>query len=312
MPASVLALDIGGTKIRAGVVDSVAVQDTSDAATVSAVSDVAEVPTRPVEGETVLDRVAELAARYRGHGVGAVGVAAAGVIRDGHVVSATDLIPGWAGSDIAGRIRDTLGVEVTVLGDAHAHGVAEARFGAGRGHDSALVVAVGTGIGGAWVRHGVPAVGEHGVAGHLGHLTHPDAIGLHCSCGRTGHIEAFASGTGIAEGYVRAGGQALTGTEISARASSGEPRAVQVLAAAGHALGSTLGSLANVLDPGIIVMTGSVTGAGGPWWDQLRAGYRTAAMDPVADTALVPGVLGDTAPLLGAAAGATDTAEQPH
>ena len=294
-----LALDIGGTKIRAAIV------------TECEVVEVETIGTRPEGGESVLDRVARLAARYRD--VAAVGVAAAGVVNDGRVTSATDLIPGWAGADIAGRLGDELGVPVAVLGDAHAHGLAEARFGAGRGVASTLTVAVGTGIGGAYVEAGSPALGDHGVAGHLGPVLHPESVGLVCSCGRVGHLEPFASGTGIVDAYARGGdapsgaeiggtGEPVSGAEIARRCEVGEERAVRVITRAGSALGSAIGSIANVLDPGIIVFSGSVTAAGSAWWQSLRAGYLESAMTPVAHTPLVRGELGDHAPLLGAAA----------
>lgn len=294
----ILAIDIGGTKIRAGVV-TIRPSGDGDGEIDSEVSAVITIDTAPAPGQSVLDRVAELADRYGR--VDAIGVGAAGVINNGRVVAATDLIPGWAGSDIAARLRQVQDVPVAVLGDAHAHGLAEARLGAGRKHPSTLAVAVGTGIGGAFVRAGEPELGDHGVAGHIGHILHPDSADLVCTCGRIGHIEPLASGTGLATAYTVQSGERVSGAEVARRAAAGEHLAVGILRRAGTALGGAVGSLANVLDPGIIVFTGSVTQAGSIWWDAVRAAYRDTALAPIEATPLVPGELGDSAPLLGAA-----------
>lgn len=297
MNGDVLAIDIGGTKIRAGRVRE------------GEVVDAVVIPTAPAASESVLDRITELASRFSG--IERVGVAAAGVIVDGRVTHATDLIPNWAGSDIVSRLCETLGVPVAVLGDAHAHGLGEATFGAGRRLESILTVAVGTGIGGAVVEHGAPTRGSHGVAGHIGHVLHPASAQLICSCGRVGHIEALASGPGIAEEFGRRNGGTHSGREVAELAAAGDPRAIEVLQYTAAALGEVIGSLANVIDPSLVVLSGSVSAAGDRWWDALRRGYRASAMDAVARVNLVPGELGDHAPLLGAAAFASQLEEQP-
>ncbi|HHW84082.1 MAG TPA: ROK family protein [Actinomycetales bacterium] len=169
-----------------------------------------------------------------------------------------------------------------------------------------LVVAVGTGIGGAYVLDGRVVTGEHDVAGHLGHILHPAAGDLTCSCRRRGHIEPLASGPGISAAYGRAGGDpTFGGREVDDAAEAGEPAAVNVVSTAGRALGEVLGSLANAFDPGMIVVSGSVARSGETWWNALREGYRGQAMDPLLEVPLVTGSLGDDAPLVGAAIAAT-------
>ncbi|WP_182170948.1 ROK family protein [Flaviflexus equikiangi] len=284
---TILAIDIGGTKVRAGLVDE------------NSTSLVRTIATAPGPGETsIMPSILRLVGEYSGYS--SIAVASAGVISEGRVVSATDLIPHWAGTDIAGELAVT-GVPVSVLGDVHAHGLGEAVYGAARGHHSSLTVGVGTGIGGAYVSHDGPMVGAHGVAGHIGHVSHADARDLTCSCGRTGHIEPLSSGTGMVEAYERLTGELVSGRELDQRAENGDQSAISVLSGGGFALGDVLGSLANTLDPGIIVISGSVSRSAAFWWPSLIAGYRSSAMDPVSATPLVRGELGDDAPLLGAA-----------
>lgn len=288
-----LAFDIGGTKIRAGLVEA------------ERVWDVREIPTFIDEGETsILPSIIRLAQRYEG--MERIAVAAAGVVRDGVITSATDLIPAWAGTDLEGEIRRAFGLPVGVLGDVHAHGVGEAAHGAARDHATSLTVGVGTGIGGAFIRHRKPATGANGVAGHVGHITHGAAKGLLCSCGRTGHIEPLASGTGLCQQYERATGELISGRELDARASGGDTIAIGTLETGGFALGEVLGSLANALDPGIIIVSGSVARSKEFWWPAVKEGFTSSAMDPVSGTDLVPGQLGDAAPLIGAAVFAKD------
>lgn len=286
---STLSIDIGGTKIRAGLVDG------------GAVTEMQSIETAPGPGEDeIMPAIIRLAQSY--DGVTDVAVASAGVIVDGVVTSATDLIPNWAGTNIAAELGTALDVPVTVLGDVHAHGVGEATYGVAKGYPSSLTVAVGTGIGGAFVVDGKPMIGEHGVAGHVGHISHGAAANIECSCGRFGHIEAIASGSGMAAAYERATGEHRSGPEMDQEAIDRKSPALKVMHDGGFALGEVIGSLTNALDPGIIVVTGSVSRAVDPWWQALRCGFAAAIMDPVNKTPLVKGELGDEAPLIGAAA----------
>lgn len=284
----ILGIDIGGTKIRAGLVDG------------DRVTDEIAVPTDAHLGaDHVLGLLTSLAQEQAGR-ASAIAVASAGVIKDGAVVSATDLLPGWTGTDIAGALAP-LGLPTVVLGDVHAHGLGEAAYGAGRGYDSCLCVAIGTGIGGASISGGEPLVGEHGLAGHIGHLLHPDAAALACSCGGAGHIEPLASGSGVTARYLEATGERLGGREITERAEAGDERAAEILYGSARSLGEVLGGAANLLDPAIIILSGSMTRSGLKWWENLRAGYDNEAMTPARPTELVSGELGDYAPLIGAA-----------
>lgn len=285
---STLAIDIGGTKIRAGLVDG----DTVLASHA--------VPTPAAEGSAkIMERIIDLLPAFENYED--IAVAAAGVIKDGVVIAATNLLVGWTGTDIAGQLREASGKRVTVIGDVHAHGLGEAAVGAGRHHPSSLTVAVGTGIGGAYVEGFTPQVGINGLAGHIGHMSAVAAAGLPCSCGRTGHIEPYASGSGVCARYLEATGEDLNGREIDGRAEAGDQTAIDILHGSARALGEVLANAANMLDPAIIIASGSMTRSGQGWWDALRDGYDAVAMDLARRVLIVPGELGDSAPLIGAA-----------
>lgn len=280
----ILAIDIGGTKVRAGIVRDVGV------------TDVRHIPTLAhLGGESLLARVLAFARTYGV--VDGVAIASAGVISNGVVIAATDTIPGWVGTDLGGAFD----CPTTVLGDVHAHGLGEARLGAGRGHQSSLVVAIGTGIGGAMIEQGRLHMGAESVAGHIGHIDYHGREAPRCSCGRSGHIEAIASGLAVTTAYERATSVRCGGAEIDERAEAGEKAAVTIVTEAGTALGRGLGSAANLLNPSTIILSGSMTKSGATWWQAVGSGFRASAMSVVEKTPIIRGTLGDEAPLLGAA-----------
>lgn len=304
---TVITLDIGGTKIASGL----AMQHADGTWTITRQS---SVPTPALEGgpATLAALVAEADARYAearadGAQVVGVGVSAAGVIDTsrGVVTSATDTLPGWAGTDIRGALQDALGVPAYILNDVQAHALGEVTLGAGAPFSCALMVAVGTGIGGAVVMNHRVLPGPRGLAGNFGHMHHELANGFMCSCGRTGHLEAVASGYGIAALYgVRAGGVRVPGAaEVAQLAAMGNAVARTTLADAGAALGEILGGLTNAFDPEAVLVSGSVAKAGPVWWDGVRSGFARELMDPARETPLLTAALGDDAPLLGAAVG---------
>ncbi|NED55175.1 ROK family protein, partial [Micromonospora aurantiaca] len=180
----VAALDIGGTK--------------TTAALVTAGGEVVGRHTAPTPGRSgaaaVLDTAAGLVEKLRADAPGAVralGVGSAGVIdsASGLVLSATDVLTGWTGTDLRGDLRRRLGVPVTVINDVHAHALGEARHGAAAGYDTVLYVAVGTGVGASFVLGDTVLAGAHSAAGHAGHQPSPYAGSLACTCGGRGHLE---------------------------------------------------------------------------------------------------------------------------
>ena len=194
-----VAVDIGGTKIACGLVDL-------DAEKMPQVHDVKKIPTEAdLGGAHVLELVIQsikdalVRAEERGEKPVGVGISSAGVVdpRSGNITFANDLMPGWGGTPLGAAVTESCGLPCAVLNDVHAHALGEARHGGGKELSSVLVVAVGTGIGGAFVNHGIIMLGAHDEAGHIGHVAALAAAGVACSCGATGHLEPVAAGPGI-------------------------------------------------------------------------------------------------------------------
>lgn len=293
-----LVVDIGGTKIQAGVAEKTA--------TGFEISKRERIPTlAQAGGKQVAERLAQLLKKMSAEAnCQAIGVASAGVVDSerGRIRSATDIMPGWAGTELGKILYEATGLNTYMLGDVHGHCLGEARQGAGRKYRQVLSCGVGTGIGGAFSSEGKIQVGSQGIAGHIGHVYHPLALGITCSCGREGHIEAIASGTGIGKYFARTYGKTgLDGKAVSDLAQKGDPEAVKAIAELGFALGQCLGSIANVLDPEIVIISGSVAESGENWWKSLRKGYRDQALNDLQQIEMVKAQTGDLAPLLGAA-----------
>jgi glucokinase len=307
----VVGVDLGGTKIAA--------------ATVSAdggCGTVRTVPTPASAGpDAVLDAVAGLVRTVTADaGLGAVGIGTAGVVdvAGGTIVSATDTFPGWPGTSVAGGVRDRLTgrgaapVPVFVENDVDAHAAGESWRGAAAGARSVLLVAVGTGVGGAVVLDGRPLRGAHHLAGELGHVPVPGAEGLLCTCGRPGHLEAIAAGPAIHRRYLALGGDpgARDTRDVVARGQRGDRLADRVVRESAIALGRAIAGVVTVLDPEVVVVGGGVAGSGDPWWSALDRSLRAEVVDVLAGLPLRRAALGEAAAIIGAARGAWDLLER--
>lgn len=304
-PFSVVALDIGGTKVagciavyeHAGACPKVMLKRSS--------------PTDAERGGAdVLARVCELAGELLADAqmadvpaLAGVGVSSAGSIResDGLVAFANEIMPGWMGQPLGAALQERCGLPVAVLNDVHAHALGELRHGAAKGARVALMVAAGTGLGGAVMIDGHLLGGAHGCAGTIGHTLHPAAVGRPSGWSGTGHLESVVAGSGIEECYRARGGEAISGGEISRRANEGEALAREVIEQSGRSLGESIASWADLIDPEVVVLAGSVCKAGSIWYDALRSGFEGFVLPEMADLRFADAVLGDDAPLIGAA-----------
>ncbi|WRS30653.1 ROK family protein [Actinomycetaceae bacterium MB13-C1-2] len=291
-----LGIDIGGTKTSGSLVTDKG----------QLIGSPVKLPTPAAQGADAIlgtaGRVARALLEATDEAVESVGVGAAGVIGpDGVVVSATDLLSGWTGTDIAGSLSASLVLPVRALNDVHAAAVGEAAVGAGRGCRRVLVVAVGTGIGGAFVRDGLLDVGPGNVAGSVGHLFVPRGDGRLCSCGVVGHAEAYGSGPSIESIYREWGGDLLDLRQIETRMLEGESLASRAVAQGAEALGQALAAAANMVDPDCIVIGGGVANMGEPYLDIVRRVYRSCALPSARSLPLIPAKLGVSAAIVGAA-----------
>src|SRR5215469_9391682 len=305
MTVPVIGLDIGGSKLAAALIDDAG----EIVAREQAVSPAAEGPEAMVAaaGALVNFLVAAATRRPKLPQPVAVGVATAGVVDpdEGVIRSAVDTIKGWAGVPLGRRLEELTGLPVAVENDVNAMGLAETSRGAAHGARSALIVAVGTGIGGALLLDGQLWRGRTGSAGEIGHI--PVDVGggenaLPCNCGGAGHLEAIAAGPGIAARYaaLAGDGRACRLEEVGRACSDGDEAAIGVVNHAGSVLGRALGGLCNVVDPEVIVLAGGVIGLGGPFVDPLISALRVEALPGPAKVAVRVSELGADAGVVGA------------
>jgi glucokinase len=301
---AVLGIDIGGTKIAGGLVDTatgaVFLQDRT--------------PTLAAEGgNAVLTRAIELARKIAADAAArglltpeAVGIGAGGQIdaRTGVVLSATDLLPGWAGTRLTDAFTEALGIPAAADNDVNALAVGECRFGAGEGFDNLVYLALGTGVGGAIISNGRLHYSRTGVSGELGHLIlAPD--GLPCSCGGRGCLEQYASGPALLRQYRALGGEAVQqddGTSLSVMAEQyPNGPAARAIALVGDLLGIGLVSLANIFGPDRIIIGGGLARLGDRLLDPARRVLAARALPAVRQTPVVTAALGPDASIVGAA-----------
>ncbi|SCL73393.1 glucokinase [Micromonospora peucetia] len=291
VPAPLVGLDIGGTKTAAALVGP-------DGEVLGR----RLAPTPAGSGPAaVLDTAARLARELLDPGgAGPVGVGTAGTVdpATGTIRYATDSLPGWSGTAVADELAARLARPVHVTNDVNAAALGECWVGAGRDRQELLLVAVGTGLGGAMLQHGRISTGARGGAGEVGHLPAPGAERLRCGCGRYGHLEGIASGTGLSAAYALETGLRITGRTVAERAAAGEPAAREVVDRAATALGRTLAGLVALLDPQAVVLAGGAA-------DALLPGARAALAAELptawADVPLLPAALGADAVVVGAA-----------
>ncbi|WP_226534010.1 ROK family protein [Microbacterium paraoxydans] len=307
MDEVVLAVDIGGTKTAAALAD----RHDRLLRTEVAATPAAEGPSAVVATVVALTRrlLAGSELRLSGVGVGTAGVVDAG---RGTIVSATDTFADWPGTPLAALVRAGLDgyllpdACVEVQNDVDAHALGEYRHGAAAGAPSALVVAVGTGVGAGLLVHDQAIRGAHHVAGEIAHMPVPGAAHLRCPCGRHGHLEAIGSGIGMHRHFLSLGGDPdlRDARDIVTAVAAGDPIARRALDESAAAVGRALAGAATLLDPERIVVTGGVPKIGEDWWRPMRAAFHAEAIDALQHTPILPGTLGDDAPLRGAAASA--------
>jgi glucokinase len=313
-----VGVDVGGTSVRAGVVDADgAVLDTARAPTPSG--------EEPLE-DAITAAVAEVADR---HPVSAVGLAVAGFVApDRRTVRFAPHLA-WRHAPVAERISERVGMPVVLEHDANAAALAEHRFGAGRGAKIAVLVALGTGIGGALLLDGQVFRGAHGVAPELGHLRLVPN-GRPCPCGKNGCWERYCSGTALSTTAVEllarhpgvstvlareAAGdsRAVTGRRVAGAARDGDPLAQRAVADLARWLGEGLALVADVYDPEVVVIGGGVSESAPLFLDDARERYASvvtgAGHRPLARIRTAQ--LGDDAGIVGVATMARELAARP-
>lgn len=306
-----IGVDIGGTKIAAGVVD----EDGQILAQT-------RVSTEPDDASSIDRAIAEvyleLAKEYE---VGAVGLAAAGFVSPDRtsVLFAPNIA--WRDYPIGHRVRTLIGddVRIVVENDANAAGWAEFRFGVGREATDMLMLTVGTGLGGALIVNDRLVRGRWGVAAEVGHMRVVPS-GHYCGCGHEGCWEQYASGSALVRDARSAAvarprdaarlldladGSAdlITGPLVTMAAQAGDPLSIELLANLGQWIGVGSASVAALLDPELVVIGGGVGAAGDLLLGPARQAYGEAlpARGHRPEARIELAALGNEAGIVGAA-----------
>ncbi|KRV50417.1 ROK family protein [Wenjunlia vitaminophila] len=317
---AVLGLDIGGTKLAAGVVGRN-----------GQVHSFLVTPTLVRQGvSAVLDRLFALGRRaieesgVAPERIGAVGIGCGGPLDcSAGVLLGPPHLPGWWEVPVVRLAEREYGLPTVLENDATAAAAGEHRFGAGRGTRHMIYLTISTGVGGGVVIDGRVYRGAAGNGGELGHVT-VERDGRPCrSCGRRGCLEAYASGTSIAERAQEAVAEALaagratalarysplTARDVAREAAAGDGVAGEVWAATTDALACGVTSLVNLFEPELVVLGGGVTRAGERLLAPVRRTVREQAMGPAAAAAsVVAAHTGDHVGVVGAAAVAFERA----
>ena len=277
-----IGVDVGGTKVAAGVVGS-------DGRIVEKLKRSTPAASPAQTEQVIADVVAELASR---HDVAAVGLGAAGFVdkASSTVLFAPNLA--WRNEPLRRSVQDVVGLPVFVENDANASAWAEARYGAARGYQDVLLIAVGTGIGAGFIIGGDLYHGRWGIGGEPGHYrVVPD--GRLCGCGNRGCWEQYASGNALvaearefarrspegARRLLQLGGgtpEGISGPQVTHAAREGDPAALRCFQIVGGWLGQGMADLAAILDPGCFVIGGGVSEAGDLLLEPARAAYEKA------------------------------------
>ena len=299
--AAVAAIDVGGTKIAAGVVDAQ-----------GRILARAEIPTAPESGYsaafTRLKATLRSVLDESGRSVGGIGVGSTGPINpETGVYGDVGTLPGWQGSPLAADLEREFGVSVAVENDADAAALGEAAWGAGRGASSLLYVTISTGIGVGIILDGGLYRGAGGVHPEIGHQM-IDASGPACYCQANGCWESLASGPAM-EAWMRANapvGQyqegAITARHICDLARQGDALALAAVRHEAHYLGLGLANLVTIFCPDVIALGGGMMLSADLFLPgALEVVQRVCTQVPAENTSIVLAGLGRDTGLLGAA-----------
>ncbi len=304
-----VGVDIGGTKVAAGVVDE-------SGQVLERLRRETPTTSPPAVENTIADIVSDLRGR---HDVIAVGIGAAGFVDAARssVLFAPHLA--WRREPLQEAVERRIGLDVLVENDANAAAWAEWRFGVARGEDTVVCITLGTGIGGGIVLRGRLYRGQYGIAGEFGHMQVVPG-GHRCECGNRGCWEQYASGNALVrEARVLAAANSpvihpllemadgapglISGPLVTLAAQAGDPACVELLGEVGQWLGVGIASLAAALDPGMFVIGGGVSEAGelliGPARDAFCKTLTGRGFRP--EARVVRAGLGNDAGLIGAA-----------
>jgi glucokinase len=313
MDKHVLAVDLGGTKIRSAIVSHEGKIVAIDNRLTQAYKGFDHVINRLFDSiDTVLRKECMQTGGFSG-----IGIAIAGVLdsKNGILTSSPNL-PDWKNVPLKQTMQDRLGLDTFLINDANAAALGEHRFGAGIGAQDLVYLTVSTGIGGGIIIDDKLYEGTTGSAGELGHMT-IDADGPRCNCGNYGCLEALASGTAVAREAIERikGGKIsilrdmkldisdITAEDVAKAARLEDKLANEIIAAASYYLGIGLANIVNIFNPQVIVIGGGMSKMGGMLIEPAKKTIKQRAFKlPARAARIVRSRLGNESGIIGAAA----------
>lgn len=254
-----------------------------------------------VDASGLLDRMLADGGHDR-ESVLSVGIGIPGPIdrRTGTVLQGA-ILPEWVGVNLR-DLENAFRFPVVLDNDANLGALGEVTWGTHRGARNIIFVKIGSGIGAGLIINGQPYYGFLGITGELGHTPVVDP-GVICRCGNRGCLETVASTTVMIESLGHSGTETVTTADILRRGLERDPAALRVVGDAGEAIGRAIGSIANVINPELVLIGGPLVGLGEALLEPIRRGIQHNAIPIIAETTTVTvSSLGDRAESLGAAA----------
>lgn len=266
--ANVLGVDIGGTKVRMGVIDDKG-QILYDEQIPT------EIPLYPYLEANIL-RVLEKRPEIEAIGIGTHGFVDP---KQGKVIYAAETLPGWTGTPVKEWLEKATGKRVEVENDANVVALAEAKFGAAQGLDRVVVLTLGTGLGGGVLWDGkLLSGGPHGGAAELGHMIlYPN--GVKCACGRLGCSEMYVSGTALRR-RINEAGLNITPPELFENAQT-DPAAKKVVEEFTGDLALVISSLQAAFDMEMVIIGGGVSEAADLWMEAFQRQLKPMLLNPL-------------------------------
>jgi glucokinase len=234
--------------------------------------------------------------------VDSIGLGAPGLVDlDRKVIRVAPNFPAWKDVPLSELVSAKIQRPVLLENDVNCFGLAEHRWGAGRGFKNLIALAVGTGIGGAIILDGQLYRGSSGAAGELGHIS-VDLWGPKCGCGNLGCVERYLGEQWFTREAQTVLGPVKSPAEISARAQAGDVAALQYLEGRGEILGVACTTLIHIFDPEAIVIGGGIAQAGEAFFRGINRAIRERAYTALADKVqILPAQLGTYSGAMGAA-----------
>lgn len=293
----VLALDVGGTELKGGVIGHNGELLRSRRSPTGAADGLDAVLTRMA---ALLDELREDAADLRSGRILGIGVAIPGVVDSAAGVAVFGSNIPWQNTPVVARLSGTLDLPVVLSHDVRAAGVAEAQLGKARGISNFLFLALGTGISGAVFVDGRSTSGSHARAGEIGHIL-VEPHGVRCGCGAWGCLETVASAAAVSRRYSSRSSEpeVVSAKEVFVRASHGDKDAMIVCSEAVEALAMVIATYQGILDAELVVVGGGLSLAGSLLLDALEAALRRHCVFAVVPRLERAG-LGDEAGCIGA------------